>query len=83
MRGGELSRLKPIRADDLSGVFLLDEQVIAVGVVSVFVAPERVRCGEPFAEFEIEDLEAQPLSGVQVFRSRGEAETIAGSLPRA
>ena len=83
MRGGELPGLEAIGADDFAGVLLLDEQVVAVGVVGILIAPERVRGGEPFAEFEIEDFEAQPLRGEQILRRGGQAEAIGGRTAAA
>ena len=79
MRGGKLSGLEPVRADDLAGVVLLDQQMIAVSIVGIFVAPERVRSREPLTEFEIEDLETQTLSGLEILGSVREAQRICGA----
>jgi len=83
MRGGELPRLETISADDFAGLIVLDEQMIAIRIVSIFVATEGVRRGETLAEFEIEDLKAEALRRFQILRRCGQVETIAGTAASA
>lgn len=77
VRCRELSCLEAIGSDDLAGFLVLDQQMVAARIVSVFVAFDGVRGGEPFPKLKIENGKAQALRRVQVFGGRGEAEVEA------
>jgi len=55
--------LQTIRADNLTGGQMLDQEVIANGVEGIFVTAGGAGRGEAFVELQVEDLEAQHLCG--------------------
>src|SRR5262245_59860446 len=63
---------KTIGPDDFAACRVLDDQMIAVSVVSVRVVATVVGRDQPFLKLQIEDLEPQPHCGVKLSQSRRE-----------
>src|SRR5215475_5052255 len=61
-------------SDDLAARRVLDDQMIAVSVVSVRVVATVVGRDQPFLKLQIEDLEPQPHRGVQLGQIRRELD---------
>src|SRR6266511_2895047 len=60
--------------DDLAARRVLDDQVVAVSVVSVRVVAATVGRGQPFLKLKVEDLEPQPHRGVELSQIRRELD---------
>ncbi|GHD63210.1 hypothetical protein GCM10010336_19890 [Streptomyces goshikiensis] len=75
--GGALGGQQPVGADDLLGLFLDDEEVVAVRVEGVGVEA-RLGAVEAGAELSGEDGVAQPLGGADLVLVAGEADRVAG-----
>src|SRR5262245_2771456 len=58
--------------DDLVARRVLDDQVVAVGVVSVRVVATVVGRDQPFLKLQVENLESQPHRGVELGQIRRE-----------
>ena len=78
------TRLHPVRAHHAARRIdlrlVLHQQVLAVAVEFVAIQPGLVRALQPFAQFDIEDPEAQPAGGVAVFRALGKTQPVAANL---
>src|SRR5215467_3215795 len=59
---------------DLAARRVLDDQVVAVSVVSVRVVAAAVGRGQPFLKLEVEDLEPQTHRGVELGQIRRELD---------
>ncbi|GAA3073129.1 hypothetical protein GCM10020254_16190 [Streptomyces goshikiensis] len=77
--GGALGGQQPVGADDLLGLFLDDEEVVAVRVEGVGVEA-RLGAVEAGAELSGEDGVAQPLGGADLVLVTGEADRVAGAV---
>lgn len=79
--GGALRGQQPVSADDLLGLLVDDEEVVAVRVegVGVEAGLGPVQSG---AELADEDLVAQPLGGAHLVLVAGEADGVARSFGR-
>src|SRR5262249_29788934 len=76
IRRGKLSRLEPIGTHDHAVAHVLDDEVIARIVETVLIEAIQVGAIESLVELEIEDIEAQALSGEKVGIGRCEAQLI-------
>lgn len=72
--GGAIPGLHAVGADDFPVEF--NEEMVACGVVGVFVTEGEEGRFEALFEFEVEDEEAQGLSGADVILSGGEAHGV-------
>lgn len=54
--------MQTIRADNVTGRDLLNDQMIAAFVERIDIKARRVRFRQSFAKFEIENIKLQPLS---------------------
>lgn len=80
--GRALRGQQPVGADDLLGLFLDDEEVVAVGVEGVGVEA-RLGAVEAGAELSGEHQVAQALGGAHLVLAAGEADGVAGVAGRA
>lgn len=74
---GAVGREQPVGADDLTGVRLTDQEVVAVRVQGVYVQA-RLGAVEPGSHLPGEDLVTQPLCGPYVLLVAGEGDDITG-----
>ena len=65
IRRRQLASLQPISADDVAGRDFLDNQVIAEFIKWIDIEPGRIRFGQSFTEFQVEDLKPQLLGATQ------------------
>jgi hypothetical protein len=61
-------------------LFVFDDEVLTGGVEWIGVEACLIGAVEAFAEFEIEDAEAQAAGGLAVFRCLSETKTITADL---
>lgn len=80
--GGALGGQQPVGADDLLGLLLDDEEMVAVRVEGVGVQAG-LGSVEAGAELAGEDLVAQPLGGAYLVLVAGEADGVVGVAGRA
>ena len=78
------SRLHSIGADNaLSRIALqlvLHQQVLADQIELVGVQPRLIRALKPFAQLDIEDLEAEPAGGIAIFGGLGKPHPVTAYL---
>src|SRR6266700_5818984 len=63
----QLARLQPIRADNFARGEFFDDKVIAELIEWIDIEPSRVRLGQSFAQFEVENLKPQLLGAPHFF----------------
>ncbi len=69
IRRCQLTSLQPIRADNFARGEFFDDKVIAELIEWIDIKASRVRLGQSFAQFEIENLKPQLLGALQFFRA--------------
>ena len=65
--------LQTIGADELVGGAIFHQEVVALTVKAIFVAPSGERLVQSFAQLEVEDLETESENGVELRRAVSEA----------
>ncbi len=79
---GHLPGLHAVGADDASGGEILDQQVMAGAIEGILVATGEERGLQPFAELEVEHVEAQMEDLVELLLGASEPQLVA-SLTKA
>jgi hypothetical protein len=84
MKRSRLARLHAIRADDAAGgivfLFVFNDQVFAEFIELVGIEARLIRAGETFAQFDIENSEAQTARGNAILYGVGQSQTIAADF---
>ena len=84
MERGRAPRLHAVGANDAAAgngfACIFDEQVFAACVESIAIEAVFIGALEAFAEFEVEDAEAQAASGVALLGSFSKRERVAADL---